>query len=169
MHSLLLRDDGEAVALGCNGDSECDVPLRPPGARYVDASVEKGHSILVRDDGAAVSCGLDVTTLGLDEFPERDGVERPMPLLPEGSRYVAAAAGVWHGIRLRDDGVAVAFGTNSAGECDVPTSPAGTRYVTASLACDTLTLLRGGGIPFSFVMMANQCHACVRTAWRVHR
>ena len=56
-HSLLVRDDGEAVAFGANDHGQCDVPLRPEGTRYVDAAAGGFHSLLVRDDGEAVACG----------------------------------------------------------------------------------------------------------------
>ena len=56
-HSLLLRDDGEAVAFGDNGDGQCTVPLRPAGTRYVAAAAGYEHSLLLRDDGEAVAFG----------------------------------------------------------------------------------------------------------------
>ena len=43
-----------------------------------------------------------------------------MPELPEGVRFVAAAAGGNHTILVRSDGHAVATGANDAGQCQVP-------------------------------------------------
>ena len=56
-HSLLLRDDGEAIAFGANAYGQCTVPLRPAGTRYVAAAAGALHSLLLRDDGEAVAFG----------------------------------------------------------------------------------------------------------------
>ena len=35
-HLLLLRDDGQAVAFGSNGNQQCNIPALPVGRRYSD-------------------------------------------------------------------------------------------------------------------------------------
>ena len=43
-HTILLRDDGEAVAFGDNLDDQCIMPARPAGTRYVAAVAGAYHS-----------------------------------------------------------------------------------------------------------------------------
>ena len=45
-----------------------------------------------------------------------------VPPRPAGVKYVGAAAGRRHWVLTREDGVAVAFGQNLFGQCDVPAS-----------------------------------------------
>ncbi len=46
-HSVLLRDDGQAVAVGRN----FDIPALPAGVRNVACAAGFIHSVLLRDDG----------------------------------------------------------------------------------------------------------------------
>jgi len=55
-----------------------------------------------------------------------------IPPLPEGRRYIAAAAGSNHTVLVRDDGEAFCFGQNGNGQCNVPPRPEGGRYVAAN-------------------------------------
>ena len=53
--------------------------------------------------------------IGDDEFGQC-----AVPELPEGVKYISAAAGYLHSVLLRDDGAAVAFGSGEKGQCGVP-------------------------------------------------
>ena len=68
-----------------------------------------------------------------------------VPTLPPRTRYVAAAAGAYHSVLLRDDGEAVAFGRNTHGEGTVPERPVGTRYIAAAAGDSSTVLLRDDG------------------------
>ena len=74
-HSVLLRDDGQAVAFGENRRQQCNIPALPAGLRYVACAAGGIHSLLLRDDGQAVAFGLNVTQ------------QRNIPALPVGRRY----------------------------------------------------------------------------------
>ena len=37
-HTLLFRDDGQAVAFGSNKDQQGNIPALPAGVRYVDCA-----------------------------------------------------------------------------------------------------------------------------------
>ena len=54
-HSLLLRDDGQAVAFGWNAHQQCNIPALPAGVHYVACAAGFRHSVLLRDDGQAVA------------------------------------------------------------------------------------------------------------------
>ena len=56
-HSLLLRDDGQAVAFGLNVTQQRNIPALPAGLRYVACAAGSTHSLLLRNDGQAVAFG----------------------------------------------------------------------------------------------------------------
>ena len=58
-HSLLLLDNGAAVAFGDNTCGQCDVPPLAAGRRYVAAAAGASHSLLLLDNGAAVAFGAN--------------------------------------------------------------------------------------------------------------
>ena len=116
MHSLLLRDDGQAVAFGLNVDQRCNIPALPAGVRYMACAAGGEHSVLLRDDGQAVAFGSN-----MDQ-------QCNIPALPAGVRYVACAAGSFYSVLIRDDGQAVAFGENVFRQCNIPALPVGRRY-----------------------------------------
>ena len=93
-HTVLLRDDGEAVAFGHNGVGQCAVPARPAGTRYVAAAAGRFHTVLLRDDGEAVAFGYNADgqcTLGLTRAHSL--VSRLMRALAPGRRYVRGRRG----------------------------------------------------------------------------
>ena len=107
-HTVLIRNDGDALAFGSNDFGQCDVPELPLGLQYVDAAVAYRHTVLVRSDGEALAFGLKGR--GQCDVPE----------LPLGMQYVVAAARDSHTVLIRSGGDALAFGTNDYGRCDVP-------------------------------------------------
>ena len=115
-HSVLLRDDGQAVAFGRNFDQQCNIPALPAGVSYVACAAGSEHSVLIRGDGQAVAFGATRN--------QRCNI----PALPAGVRYVACAAGYCHSVLLRNDGQAVAFGWNAYQQCNIPALPVGSRY-----------------------------------------
>lgn len=74
-HTLLLKDNGEVIAFGCNKYGQCEVPPLPQGLNYADLAAGDQHSVLVREDGQAFSFGYD-----------GDG-RCSVPELPQGVRY----------------------------------------------------------------------------------
>lgn len=84
-HSLLLRNDGRAVAFGFNQHGQCDIPLD----RYLAVACGENHSVLLLEDGTAVAYGDD-----------QHGQCR-LPVLPLGQKYVALCAGAYHTLLLR--------------------------------------------------------------------
>ena len=54
-HSVLICDDGEAIAFGDNKYGQCNVPTLPSGKRYSSVVAGGVHTILIRDDGEAIA------------------------------------------------------------------------------------------------------------------
>ena len=63
---------------------------------------------------------------------------------------MAAAAARTHAVLLREDGTAVAWGHNGAGECAVPLLPEGTRYVDCAAGGSHTLLVRSDGAAVAF-------------------
>ena len=72
-----------------------------------------------------------------------------MPEFPTGAQYVAVAAGPSHTVLLRNDGTAIAVGSNCSGQCTVPELPAGAQlrpqYVIVATGFEHTVLLRNDG------------------------
>ena len=107
LHSVLVKSDGVAFAVGDNFHGQCEVPALPEGVRYVSAAAGDSHTMLLRSDGQVESCG-----------DNSDG-QCSVPELPEGVVYSFIAAGSHHSILIRSDGTAVAFGYNQHRQCSV--------------------------------------------------
>ena len=56
-HTVLLLNDGTAMACGDNGYGQCDIPPLTAGMSYTQVSAGYLHTVLLRSDGAAVACG----------------------------------------------------------------------------------------------------------------
>jgi hypothetical protein len=117
-HTVLLRNDGQALAFGQDDWGVCAVPPLPAGLRYMMAAAGANHTVLLRSDGEAVAFGSNGD--GRCDIPAR----------PQGVRYVSVAAGGYHTLLVRSDGQAVACGRNDHQQCEVPELPEGVTYVS---------------------------------------
>ncbi|CAE7246356.1 glo-4 [Symbiodinium pilosum] len=135
-HTVLLRNDGEAVAFGRRTEGQCNVPaLTVAGlvqsklcnADTKEASVQAGSPSPVRRLGRA-----------------RRQLQPALKLAARELRYVAVAAGAFHTLLLRSDGVAVSSGSyKSLGL--IPKLPAGVKYVDVAANLEHTLLLRNDG------------------------
>ena len=57
IHTVLLRSDGSAVAIGGNRHGQCNIPLLDEGVAYNQVSGGGLHTVLLRSDGGAVAIG----------------------------------------------------------------------------------------------------------------
>ena len=55
LHTVLLRSDGRAVAVGCNDRGRCDVPILEDGVTYSQVSAGGSHTVFLLSDGSAVA------------------------------------------------------------------------------------------------------------------
>merc|ERR1719379_1484417 len=83
-HTVLLREDGAAVAFRYNEEGQCDIPvLQDKKEKFIAAACGRSHTILVTNEGDAYSCGKDSygqsnipdLLLGEDETPWSDEEE----------------------------------------------------------------------------------------------
>ncbi|PRC56482.1 hypothetical protein C6A85_38385, partial [Mycobacterium sp. ITM-2017-0098] len=56
-HTVLLRSDGTAVAVGNNGPGALSIPQPPDGITYTQVAASVFHTVLLRSDGTAVAVG----------------------------------------------------------------------------------------------------------------
>lgn len=56
-HTVLLRTDGNAVAIGSNDRGQCNVPPLAVGTAYIQVAARVSHTVLLRSDGHAVAAG----------------------------------------------------------------------------------------------------------------
>ena len=144
-HTVLLRNDGHAVAFGWNEYSRCNVPrLRlNQGITYTQVSAGHKHTVLLRSDGQAVAFGC--RAFG------RCGI----PPLDEGISYTQVSAGGCHTVLLRSDGEAVTCGSGDGvavavesavkGQCSIPPLTEGLKYTQVSAGMNHTVLLRSDG------------------------
>ena len=75
-HTVLLRSNGSAVAIGSNESGECNMQPLPAGMTYTHIAAGDGHTVLLRSDGSAVAIG------------ENGSGQCNIPLPGPGTRYV---------------------------------------------------------------------------------
>lgn len=148
------RADGSLVGWGSNFSGQLNVPTPPPGLRYLQAAAGGELAAAVRSDGAVVVWGIERfiwrvpgveyvrvsagMVEGLIVGLRRDGGidnirgVNIVPALPPGVSYVDVVAGPSHIVARRSDGMVVAWGDNTFGQCDVPPLPPGLSYVQVS-------------------------------------
>ena len=119
-HTVLLRSDGSAVAIGNSSDGQCNIPALDEGLAYTQVSAGSVHTVLLRSDGSAVAIG-----------DSRDG-QCNIPSLDEGLAYTQVSAGSVHTVLLRSDGSAVAIGDSRDGQCNIPALDEGLAYTQVS-------------------------------------
>jgi alpha-tubulin suppressor-like RCC1 family protein len=81
VHTVLLRSDGTAVAVGDNSFGELNIPALPAGVKYIQVAAGDEHTVLLRSDGVVVALGLN--SVGQTN-------------VPGGTGYTAISAGAYH-------------------------------------------------------------------------
>ncbi len=144
-HTVLLRNDGHAVAFGWNEyhNRRCNVPPLDQGITYTQVSAGRQHTLLLRSDGQAVAFGCQA--FGRCSIPPLD----------KGISYTQVSAGGCHTVLLRSDGEAVACGSgdgivvaaasHAMGECSIPPLTEGLLYTQVSAGMNHTVLLRSDG------------------------
>jgi alpha-tubulin suppressor-like RCC1 family protein len=91
-HSVLIRDDGGAVAFGNNVAGQCHIPERIPGTRYIAAAAGTLTTVLVCEDGSAVAYG------------DNDQKQCEIPEAPARNRYIGVQATTLFTVLIRENG-----------------------------------------------------------------
>lgn len=137
-HTVLLCSDGEAVAVGRRQEGQCAVPALTT-EQPESSAVNKTDA---QDKDAAVQVGdsqRNVRRLGharVKRMPENKVARQP--------RYVAVAAGTFHTLLLRSDGVSLACGSYKS-QGLIPQPPAGVKYIDVAANLEHTLLLRSDG------------------------
>ena len=119
-HTVLLKNNGTAVACGNNRFGQCDIPMLDGCLTYTQIAAGGYHTVLLKSNGTAVACGSN------------DVSQCDIPALVGGLTYAAILAGLDQTVLIKSNGDAVACGYNAEGECDIPLLVGGLTY-TASL------------------------------------
>ncbi|WP_264060738.1 Ig-like domain-containing protein [Mycolicibacterium psychrotolerans] len=134
-HTVLLRSDGTAVAVGDSQYGQCNIPaIDDPGVTYTQVAAGQYHTVLLRSDGQVVAVGAN--DRGQLNIPNDPGVT-----------YTQVAAGGWYTVLLRSDGQAVAYGDNQYGQRNIPAivEPGVTYTQVAASSWRHTMLLRSDG------------------------
>jgi hypothetical protein len=117
-HNIARRADGSLVGWGFNGFGQTSVPA---GKNFVQIAAGEHHSLALRSDGS-------IAAWGSNRFVEWDGDEggyretdfcgQATP--PQGNDFSQVAAGCYHGLALRENGLAVGWGENRYGQAAPP-------------------------------------------------
>jgi len=138
-HTVGLKSDGTAVAVGMNDDGQCDVG-NWTGITHVAAGYY--HTVGAKSDGTAVAVGwngygqcdvggwTDVTQVAAGYY-HTVGLKADSTVVAAGDNtdgqrdvggwtgIIQVAAGYYHTVGLRADGSVVAVGDNYYGQCNV--------------------------------------------------
>ena len=138
-HTVGLRSDGTVIAVGRNGDGQCDVS---GWTDIVAVSAGGWHTVGLRSDGTVVAvennddgqCDVsgwtDIVSVSAGDA-YTVGLRSDGTVIAVGGNYVgqcdvsgwtdivAVSAGNWHTVGLKSDGTVVAVGYNEYGQCDV--------------------------------------------------
>ena len=106
-HTVLLRSDGRAVAVGLNKYGQRTLPALDEGSGYVQVAARYHRTVL----GA---------TAAPSRWARTGMAECEAPPLDEGTQYVQVVAAMCQSVLFRSDGRAVAVGSNRHGQ---PTQP----------------------------------------------
>lgn len=141
-HVLALRSNGTVVAWGDNSSGQRSVPVGL--SNVVAISAGQSHSVALRADGTAVTWGLNASNPPYltNLIAVAAGLNQSFALCTDGTlitwmsggqtlpagltNVVALASGgtypltVGHTVALQADGSLIVFGTNSAGQLNVP-------------------------------------------------
>ena len=100
-HTVGLRSDGTVVAVGYNGNGQCNVG---GWANIIQVSAGKLHTVGLRSDGTVVAVGYN----GNGQCN-----------VGGWTNIIQVSAGDYHTVGLRSDGTVVAVGYNANGQCNV--------------------------------------------------
>jgi alpha-tubulin suppressor-like RCC1 family protein len=100
-HTVGLKSDGTALAVGLNISGQCDVSS---WTDIVQVAAFENYTVVLKSDGTAVAVGSNIS--GQCDVGSWTDIAQ-------------VAAGGNHAVGLKSDGTAVVVGNNDFGQCDV--------------------------------------------------
>ena len=98
-HTVLLKSDGTAAAVGDNDTGQCNIPALPVGVTYTQVAAGSEHTVLLKSDGTAAAFGDNLFyQCNILALPASDGIsyvgsgdQRPRTILniQFGTEYAA--------------------------------------------------------------------------------
>jgi len=130
-HLVALRRDGSVVCMGDNRRGQCEVPELVDDLVYTDVAAGAEFTLLLRSDGEAVAFGRRGLRCTVPSLPVADGAQEAVRYVSVMASGCDRAGGVigdprkkvrtrGHAALVRSDGLAVAFGFNGSGQCNIP-------------------------------------------------
>lgn len=172
-HTVVVQDDGKAVAYGRNSECQCDIPettddlgtsslfqtevAQTSGPAFVNESNRPGESAVIAADGddtcAQAAAGhfhtillrSDGTAVARGQNAQH---QCDIPRLFGNSTYTQVAAGDFHTVLLRSDGTAASCGRNAERQCDIPPLQGNLTYTKVTAGRGSTVLLRSDGNVF---------------------
>jgi len=165
-HTIATRSDGVFVGVGANDYQQLDLPAVPAGQTVAEVVCGGSSTALLLTNGdvlptpatlfvaprsaptgqfwAGHSGFLALTSAG-EIVPLVEPTGSPLPALPPGLSWIDVASGSTHGVALRSDGRALAWGSNSLGQLAIPPLPPGMTYTQLAADRARTILLRSDG------------------------
>ncbi|MCA8974069.1 MAG: hypothetical protein KDC98_05070 [Planctomycetes bacterium] len=138
-HVIARMSDGSVLAWGANTFMQAFIPRLPSGTasqpmRYLDAAIGETYTAVLYSDGTVDVWGKAALVTSVTPPPA-----------PTGMHYERIEAGDHHMACLRSDGMVIASGDNSVGQCNVPPLPTGMRYTDFDVSGGNTVLIRSDG------------------------
>ena len=74
-HTVLLKSDGTAAAVGENDTGQCDIPALPEEVTYTQAAAGRYHTVLLKSDGTAAAFGNNLYgQCNIPALPASEGI-----------------------------------------------------------------------------------------------
>ena len=140
-HSLVLKDDGQVLAAGNNGNGQLGIgswddkkvsefiEVIESGSGVVGIAAGFYHSLVLKDDGQVLAAGYNgLGQLGIGSF---DSQNEFVEVIKPGSGIVAIAANLYHSLALTDSGQVLAAGNNFSGQLGIGNFDSQNKFVEA--------------------------------------
>lgn len=148
-HKIILKSNGEVLAIGDNLYGQCDIPKLSNGNTYIKVACSYAHTVLLKSDNTVNIIGLELSN-NILEYNNKDIIDIKcgtfhIVLLKkdgtvvfinagydiskeENNNIKEIACGGNNTILLKNNGSILSFGNNQFGQLDIPKLEDGYNY-----------------------------------------